>query len=59
MQSHGRVSVAMLAVKVLLTLLFTLEHSVNMVVLGVASLLGGLMWFTLHVYFIPYHSVRF
>jgi hypothetical protein len=56
-QSHGRVAVAMLGVKVVLTLMFTLMDSVNVVILAIASLIGGFIWFSLHVYFVPFHNV--
>jgi hypothetical protein len=47
----------MLGVKVILTLMFTLMDAVNVVILAIASLIGGFIWFGLHVYFVPFYNV--
>ena len=56
-QSHGRVAAAMLAVKIVLTVMFTLMDSMDAQFIAVVCLLAGIVWCGLHVYFMPFYSV--
>ena len=56
-QAHGRVAVAMIAIKIALTVLFTLMDKISVVILAIGCLLAGIAWFALHTYFLPFYSV--
>lgn len=57
-QAHGRVSVVMLALKLLLSILFTFgaTSDKNVMLLLIGSLVAGLAWLVVYARFMPYHQ---
>jgi hypothetical protein len=48
----------MIAIKLVLTVLYSQKDSVNLIILNIATLASGLLWCTLYIYFAPYYKVR-